>query len=209
MASAAHWFGSQLARPEGRGGWLVGHLMRMLNRAPIRLAMDALAVGSADVVLDLGCGPGLSVTMLARKARHVHGVDASPTMLRMAAHANRKGIAAGVVTFAEGDFGAIPLPDRSVDKVLAVNVAYFWNDMDRILGEIRRVARPGAQLAIYVTAQETMRHWRFADTRTHRHFDASSLAQALCEGGVAEDRVSISTHRLAGGVRAIVALVEL
>lgn len=209
VTTAAHWFGSQLARPRGWGGRLVGHLMRRINREPIALAIEALDIAPGDVVLDLGCGPGLGIALLARTAKHVHGVDASPTMLRMAEQANRKRLLNGTVSVREGSFTAIPLADQSVDKILAVNVAYFWHDIASVIAELRRISRPGAKLAIYVTARETMKHWRFADLRTHRHFDVSGLEVALGIAGIMREQIEATKHRLSGKVHAIVALVSL
>lgn len=206
--SAPHWLGSQLAQPAGWGGWLVGQAMRVANRRPIALAVDALELGPDDVALDLGCGPGQGVALLARTARRVHGVDASQVMLRAAAGRNRHAAARGVVTIEEGRFDAIPLPDASVDKVLAANVAYFWPDFAPVLAEVRRVARPGGRLAIYVTDRETMRHWRFAGAETHRHFDAPGLALALREAGIDSERLTIRADTLPMGVRALTCIVE-
>lgn len=190
MGSAAHWFGSQLSHPRGRGGWLVGQAMRVANRAPTRLALDALDVRAGHVALDLGCGPGEGVALLAARAAHVHGVDVSDTMIAAAHRTNRAAIAQGRVTLAPGRFEAIPLPDASVDRILAANAAYFWSDMAAVIGEIRRVVRPGGRLALYLTAAETMRDWTFADARTHRHFDADDLQAALEGASVAPSAIA-------------------
>lgn len=207
--SASHWLGAQLARPRGWPGWLVGQAMRVVNREPIARAVDALDLGAEDVALDLGCGPGAGVALLARAAGRVHGIDASPTMVRMARRINREAIAHGSVTIGQGNFDAIPLPDASVDKVLAANVAYFWADFAPVLAEIRRVVRPGGRLAIYVTDRETMRHWRFAAPDTHRHFDASGLMLALRDAGVAADKLAIKAATLPMGIRALTCIVDL
>ncbi|WP_448661184.1 class I SAM-dependent methyltransferase [Sphingomonas sp. CJ20] len=208
MGSAAHWFGSQLSHPRDWGGWLVGQAMRIANRAPTRLALEALDAGPGHAALDLGCGPGEGVALLALQAAHVHGVDASDTMIAAARRANRGMIAQGRVTLAPGRFEAIPLPDCSVDRILAANVAYFWSDMAAVIGEIRRVLRPGGRLVLYLTAAETMRNWTFADARTHRHFDAGDLQAALTEASIAPSAITITRHRLFGGVIGLVCAVD-
>ncbi len=208
-ASASHWLGSQLARPRGRGGWLIGQAMRIANREPIARAIDALDLTPGDVALDLGCGPGAGVARMARRAGRVYGIDSSSAMLDMARRANRQAIAKGTVTVAHGRFEAIPLPNASVDKLLAANVAYFWPDFAPILAEIRRVVRPGGRLAIYVTDRETMRHWRFAGPETHRQFDAPGLRHALLAADVPANRLAIADETLAMGVRALLCVVNL
>ncbi|CAN5421248.1 hypothetical protein BH09PSE4_BH09PSE4_11390 [soil metagenome] len=205
---AAHWLGSQLAHPQGLGGWLVGQAMRVANREPIRLALAALDAGPGDVALDLGCGPGTGVALLAARAGHVHGIDASETMIATARRLNRVAVGKGRVSFATGRFEAIPLADDSVDRILAANVAYFWNDMAAVVAEIRRVVRPGGRLALYLTDAETMQLWPFADRRTHRHFDAAGLEAALLCEGMDRSRIKVARHLLAGGVAGLVCTVE-
>ncbi|CAN5522755.1 hypothetical protein BH10PSE6_BH10PSE6_58870 [soil metagenome] len=207
-SSAAHWLGTQLAHPAGWGGWIVGQAMRAVNREPIRLALDALDVGPSDVALDLGCGPGAGVGLLTKEAAHVHGVDASETMLATARRANRAAIAAGRVTLAQGNFEAIPLARGSIDRILAANVVYFWTDMRAVISEVRRVVRPGGRLVLYLTDASTMQHWPFADHRTHRHFDEISLQCALAEAGVMPSHISVSRHALSGGVAGLICAVE-
>jgi SAM-dependent methyltransferase len=207
--SATHWLGSQLAHPAGLGGWIVGQAMRAVNREPIRLAIDALDVGPADIALDLGCGPGAGVGLLARLATHVHGVDASETMLATARRANRPAIAAGQVTLALGTFESIPLPDRSIDRILAANVAYFWTDMGAVVSEVRRISKPGGRMVLYLTDASTMQDWPFADHRTHRHFDEISLQRALTDAGIMQSNISVSRHALNGGVAGLVCTIEI
>lgn len=180
----------------------------MVNRKPIRLAIDALDAGPRDVVLDLGCGPGASVAMLSRRAALVHGIDASETMIATARYANRHAIAEGRVTLATNRFEKIVLPDNSVDRILAANVAYFWHDMSAVVAEIRRVVRPGGRLVLYLTDVETMRDWAFADNRTHRHFDADSLQCALMREGIERSQIAVKQHRLPGRVAGLICAVE-
>ena len=42
----------------------------------------------------------------------------------------------------------MPFDDESFDRALSVHTMYFWSDPASCLGEIRRVLRPGARLAL-------------------------------------------------------------
>jgi ubiquinone/menaquinone biosynthesis C-methylase UbiE len=167
--------GRQLAHPHGLGGRIVSQAMRLANRRPTRLAITALGIRPTDSVLDLGCGPGDAIPQLLAAAPDgaVHGLDHAPEMLIIAKQ--RYPAAA----FHQGSFTALPFAARSFDRVLATNVAYFWQDHETVLGELRRILRPGGRLAVYVSEQAMLRRIGLADTGTHRLFTRDQLHQML------------------------------
>jgi SAM-dependent methyltransferase len=93
-------------------------------------------------------------------------------MLAQAQARNRADVGRGRVRLSLARFDDTGLPERSVDRILAVNVAYFWSDAPRVLGELDRVLRPGGRIGIYVTDAAAMARWRFAASGHHRLFDA-------------------------------------
>lgn len=199
--------GRQLRHPRGAAGRLAGRFMRLVNARPYALAVAALAPRPDDDVLELGCGPGHGVRLLAARTGHgrIHAVDQSATMLAQAEASNRAEVWRGRVHLCQGRFEALPFPDRSMDKVLAVNVAYFWHDAEAVLREVRRVLRPGGVLAIYVTHATSMRRWKFADAATHRMFDRAGLTDMLRGGGFAAEAVSVARVPVLPGVAGLIA----
>ena len=90
-------------------------------------AVDQLAVGPRDRVLEIGCGHGVAVSLIAARldGGHVVAIDRSPKMIAMARRRNAAHVAAGrasleAVSLHEADFG-----DARFDKVLAVHVGVF------------------------------------------------------------------------------------
>ncbi|MGE5721814.1 MAG: class I SAM-dependent methyltransferase [Sphingomonadales bacterium] len=205
-----HALGAQLGNPSGIAGRIVGGAMRLANRTPNALAVEALGVRPEHVVLDLGCGPGQSVRMIAAQvsAGRVHGLDRSPLMLRQAAKANRSSVRAKRVVLAEGRFEQLPYADRTFDRILASNVMYFWNDAAAVVRELRRVLRPGGRIVIYVTDASAMREWRFARTGTHRLFDAAGLARTLWEAGMGADELTVSQVRVWRRIPGLLAVIS-
>jgi SAM-dependent methyltransferase len=196
--------GRQFRQPSGTLGRLMGHLMVAMNRRPYTLAIRALEARPGDHLVDLGCGPGEALRRLAaRRPGQVTGIDISDAMLAQARRRNRRAIAEGRVSLLRGSFHRLSLPDRSVDRLLAVNVAYFWQDFGPVLAELRRVLREDGLLAIYVTDASTMSRWRFAGPDTHRLFDADQLARALEGGGFALHR--LDRVRVVPGVNGLIA----
>lgn len=200
--------GRQLANPTGFGGLVIGMAMRLLNNGPIERTTAAMAIQPGEAVLDVGCGPGAAVATLSRRAKQVHGLDQSSTMIAAARRRNRRAIKAGRVELAVGTFEALPYADASFDAVLAANVMYFWQDVPKVLNEVARVLRPGGRLALYVTRGTTMRRWSFAGPDTHRHFDEADVRSALADAGISAARLTITEVAFAGGVNGLVIMVR-
>ncbi|MEJ2228056.1 MAG: class I SAM-dependent methyltransferase [Alphaproteobacteria bacterium] len=209
--SADFWegIGRQLRCPTGRAGWLIGHLMSLINKQPNQLAIEALAVSPSDTILELGFGSGRSIKALTALASRgeVLGIDQSPEMLTLASRANQRAIGAGRVALRLGRFDALPWPSETVDKILAVNVAYFFGTTGDEFREVRRVLRPGGMIAIYATDRSTMAKWKFAGLETHSHIDEATLrAMAVC-GGFDPVEVSVKTVSLPFGINGILAIL--
>jgi SAM-dependent methyltransferase len=92
-------------------------------------------------VLDLGAGTGkLTTALLERRGLRVVAVEPDPDMLAQLRQRHPH------VDAREGAAEAIPLPDASVDAVVA-GQAVHWFDLDVALPEIARVLRPGGVFA--------------------------------------------------------------
>jgi SAM-dependent methyltransferase len=100
----------------------------------------ALEPASGPRVVDLGAGTGKLTSALVAMGAEVIGVEPDSTML-----SELRGALPTVDAFS-GSAEAIPLPDGSVDAVLAGN-ALHWFDMTVAGPEIARVLAPGGVLA--------------------------------------------------------------
>jgi SAM-dependent methyltransferase len=202
--------GRQLRHPSGFPGRVIGHGMAMANRRPNRIAIGALDIAPGDVVLELGFGPGKAIAQLASAvgSGHVLGIDQSAIMLAQASRRNRQAIERSRVELRHGHFDALPWPTASVDKVLAVNTAYFFRPDAVEVQEARRVLRPGGLMAIYVTDKSVMSRWRFSGPDTHRAFDSDELAALLRTGRFDDDDVTVTRVNLGFGITGLIALAR-
>jgi SAM-dependent methyltransferase len=98
--------------------------------------------------LDIGCGTGaLSAAIIERCApTALTGIDSSAGFIATA----RTRIADARARFEQGDGQALPLPDGTFDIAVSGLVLNFVADPGAMLGEMRRVLRPGATVALYV-----------------------------------------------------------
>ena len=94
-------------------------------------------------MLEIGFGNGRTVPLLMEQADALTyvGIDIAETMVREASSFNRPLVEAGDATFHLAGAESIPHRDASFNRVLAINVVYFWPDPVRALAEIRRVLR--------------------------------------------------------------------
>ena len=108
--------------------------------AAVRWALEPVLDRPPVRVADIGAGTGKLTATLAGLGAEVTAVEPDPQMLREL----RRAMPA--VRSVPGRAEDLPLPDASVDAVLA-GQAMHWFDMDRAIPEIARVLRPGGVLA--------------------------------------------------------------
>jgi SAM-dependent methyltransferase len=128
-------------------------------------------------------------------------------MVRQATRRNRKAIAEGRAELQLGSLDALPWPSQSVDKILGVNVAYFFSQDGGELREARRLLRPGGRMVIFATHRSTMSHWPFVDRATHTLLDEDRLRALATLGGFDSSEVAIDNLTLQFGIRGLIAIL--
>lgn len=98
-----------------------------------------LADGRVGRALDAACGTGRHAKHLAER-HETHGIDASPEMLEVAR------TAAPAASFQIGDLEKIPFPDAHFEVVVCALALCHLVDLTVSVGELARVARPGAKV---------------------------------------------------------------
>lgn len=94
-------------------------------------------------VLEIGCGTGSLALELSKLAGHVHAMDISAEMIRIA---NQKKEAQGVtnVTFHQGTLdGRIPFEPAQFDAVWAYSILHLVDDRRQTLKTVSELLKPG------------------------------------------------------------------
>ncbi|HWC25213.1 MAG TPA: class I SAM-dependent methyltransferase, partial [Solirubrobacteraceae bacterium] len=108
--------------------------------AAVQLLVDELAIGRGSTVLDLGAGTGKLTRLLAPTGAALIAVEPVEAMRR------HLGTIAHVQVL-DATAEAIPLPDASVDAVVA-GTAFHWFRGEEALAEIVRVLKPSGGLGL-------------------------------------------------------------
>ncbi|WP_372422970.1 class I SAM-dependent methyltransferase [Salinarimonas chemoclinalis] len=102
------------------------------------------AAPARERALDVGCGSGQLTRLLAEEFLHVVGVDASAEQIARAEPHER-------VAYRRATADATGAEAGCVDLVVAAQAAH-WFDLPAFYAEARRVARPGAAIALVAYA---------------------------------------------------------
>ena len=93
-------------------------------------------------ILEVGCGPGLSTSLLAAKGYRAIGVDLSTLFLR---HGGQR----GRVPLVAADAESLPFPSASFDAVVGFEFIEHVADVPAVLSELIRVLAPGGILLLH------------------------------------------------------------
>lgn len=163
------WRYRELYELEDRHWWFRG------RRAVIWGLLRRAGLPTSPHILDAGCGTGRNLVEFARLGR-VQGVDSSEEAV---AFCRRRGLG-GVL---HAPLEQLPFADGRFGLILATDVIEHLDDERRALGELRRVAAPGARLVVTVPAYSWL--WSEHDVSMHhrRRYTASRLRSAVGAAG--------------------------
>lgn len=121
------------------------HRQRINN---IENIIDELGIGTKDQTLDVGCGSGIYLTLMAKRSQNVTGVEFSKEGIqRCEALINEKGLEDSVHVL-RGDALSLPFQDCSFDFILCTEVLEHLANPLKGAQEIRRVLKIGGKALI-------------------------------------------------------------
>jgi len=112
-----------------------------------------------EVLLDIGCGTGVNILRLNSGVRNIIGIDFAQGLLERCQKRIREHKIQNV-QLCHASATAIPLPDRSVDRILCLSVLQYLDDSEvrQALREFVRVLTPGGIVILHVKNLSSM-YW--------------------------------------------------
>ena len=107
-------------------------------------ALGRVGLERGQLVLDIGCGVGAFLRLVANRGGRPFGLDASNALIELA----RARVPDADLRV--GEMEALPYEDDTFDLVTGFTSFFFANDIVAALREAARVAKPGAPVVIQV-----------------------------------------------------------
>ena len=140
-----------------------------------RHALEKIAVGKGDLVVDLACGTGDFCELVEQRGAEVIGVDFALQMLRQG---HQRGLDFRAVQ-ADGEW--LPFRSASVDVVTCGFALRNFVSLKAVLREIARILKPGGRTALIDVDRPTFGPIRFAHSLYFDHL-------VPLVGGIVSDR---------------------
>ncbi|MGC9393491.1 MAG: class I SAM-dependent methyltransferase [Anaerolineae bacterium] len=176
-------------------GWMAKFIGRGMNREHEKVwrwGLEYVTIAPEAAILDVGCGGGGTVKILAQAAScgKVYGVDYSEAVLPTARWVNRALIKQGRVELKHGSVSDLPFPDDMLDLATAFETTMFWPNLVDALREVRRVLKPGGTFLIaneaFVDARFEKRNTKWARLADFQLQTPEETRQCLVEAGYAQ-----------------------
>ncbi len=167
---------------EGGHWWFAGR-RRILESFLAQIAPTLpVAEGERARILDVGCGTGANLEMLARFGEAA-GVDLSTDALAFCR-------ARGLTHVRAGAAEALPYADASFDLVTALDVVEHLDDDVAGLSEMRRVLKPQGCALLFVPAFQWL--WGVQDdvSNHRRRYTVAGLQRAVTAAGLQVERAT-------------------
>jgi sarcosine/dimethylglycine N-methyltransferase len=117
------------------------------SAAMTRYLIDRAGLRGNECVLDMACGFGGTIGILAKMGCKVTGIDISQTCVDAARRANAEAGLGDQITVSLGDFHEIRNDAATWDAVICQESLIHSPDRPRVFSEVYRVLRPGGVFA--------------------------------------------------------------
>jgi ubiquinone/menaquinone biosynthesis C-methylase UbiE len=181
-------------------GWMAKFAALGMNREHEKVwrwGLEHITIAPDAIILDVGCGGGGAVKILAQTASggKICGVDYSEDVLLTARQVNRALIEQSRIELKHGSVSDLPFPDDTFDLATAFETTMFWPNLVDATREVRRVLKSGGAFLIaneaYADVRFEKRNTKWARLADFQLQTPEETRQCLVEAGYA--RVEIAT----------------
>ena len=152
----------QYRMPAGPEGKLLLEDMNVHHRGLTEWALDKLPAYDPADILDIGCGGGMLISLLASRFTKavIRGIDISEESVKMTNELNADIVAEGRCLASVGSVSDIPFDDGAFGLVTAFETYFFWPDL---LNDIKKAAAKVREGGYIVIVSETYPHPAFRE----------------------------------------------
>lgn len=186
----------QFRKPTGLLGHFAASRMKQRNQVCYLKVVELLDVRDNDRILEVGCGAGWATQLITKKNSEcrIDAIDFSPLMLRKACRNNHKAIEQGRVRLLAGGLEDYGFRDEKFTKIFAINVIYFWKDLNAPFAKVHHLLEPNGRLVLYMSSPERLRKIPFAVDEVFNKHSLDHVKDRLIQVGfshIAHEAVSV------------------
>ncbi|UJW86763.1 ArsR/SmtB family transcription factor [Devosia sp. SL43] len=171
------------------GSWDLLKTLHVPEEAVEAAVVAALRGRTVETLIDLGTGTGRMLEVLAGSYKRGIGLDSSREMLAVA----RSRLAAAGIGHAQvrlGDIGDLDTAVGPADVIVIHQVLHYFDDPGRMLGQARRLLKPGGEMIIVDFAPHDLEFLR--SEHAHRRL---GLSQSQMSGWAAAAGLDVEAVR--------------
>jgi SAM-dependent methyltransferase len=139
---------SQFAKPKGFLGKILAKGMARGHKEFYKNALKKINPKKEDIYLEIGFGSGIFINKYLAHVSKISGIDYSLDMVKLASVTNKKFVESGKAEFKQGNASSLPWDDNEFTVVAAIEVFFFFDEIEKTLKEIFRVLKPGGRFII-------------------------------------------------------------
>jgi ubiquinone/menaquinone biosynthesis C-methylase UbiE len=170
----------QAKRPTGLFGAFIA---RAMNRGHDKLTdwgLGFLTIKLDNILLDIGCGGGRTISKLARIAANgkVYGIDYSDVSVAISSKVNKSYVNRGKVEIKKASVSSIPFSENFFDAITAIETYFLWPDLENDIKEVRRVLKPKGKLLIVSEVYKSNKRDKWAKILKALNVDLNKFVNA-------------------------------
>ena len=172
------------------------HLFQAAHKSAedaIRQAISVSDVTDRDTVLDVACGPGVLSCAFAKHAKHVTGIDITPSMLEEAKKLQAS-FRISNVTWHHCDVYRMPFADDRFSMVITRYAFHHMEHPELVLKEMVRVCEPNGKIVVVDSAPPAEKAQAFnaielkRDPSHTKALTAEEVSQIMTDQGLLVER---------------------
>jgi ubiquinone/menaquinone biosynthesis C-methylase UbiE len=173
-----------LKKPQGELAIQVGEKLNEVNETINQLSIDALDLKPGDKVLEIGMANGYFVRYLFAKQNNITytGCDYSVKMVYEANRINEELVKQEKAEFILADAAELPFAEQVFDKIMVVATLYYFDKLEDVFSEFRRVLKPHGQLLVSIRPRSVMELFGTSDFSDHM-FSREELRELISSQG--------------------------
>ncbi len=172
--------GNQFKQPSGILGKIVSVIMKKANHVVYDKILEKLQIKDNENIFEIGYGHGICIEkILFKNSCFVSGIDFSELMYKEATKRNKKHIDNNNAKLYFGDFLNYNMDPGKFDKILCLNVIYFWDELEKPFSKIRNGLKENGTFSFFMAHIDELNRHKFTKAGIFNKYSIEQVIDKL------------------------------